>query len=412
MYELYQKVNKSEDNLYGTRKIQENENPFLDGPCMLCWAAQDMMSKEVFGTLKTGMKMARVRTRGDNGANYNVDKFPVKFLAVRYIHEENRDKSIDQFVQSYFVPILEDKENVSKNLRNINIMCNCNATGRVIDLENKLVDKMRFLGYTESEIESGLSQVCIFPIETGWELSNFKATTIAFSDVNDKEVDITIHNIDRRKELKEYVQRLKIGETIKKISDNVALYAINGTGKHGLGKYKEEGKLMPVMISRIISNALENSIVNFKNQREFTPITLNGLVINSNKYINQAIEGIELADIYKDFDNDLEYSGAQKAGEEELKQLNIMDEICDKKLVEYSKSKHKIVSSEENIHKNNQKGLAEENIDSQLIDNMNFGVTGIEKIASDELKRDVQSTQTELESNYREVDNDTQDVGR
>lgn len=80
MYELYQKVQKSQDNLYGTRKIEKNENPFLDGACMLCWAAQDYLDKDVFGTVKIGMKMARIATKDKL---YKLDDFPVNFLAIK-----------------------------------------------------------------------------------------------------------------------------------------------------------------------------------------------------------------------------------------------------------------------------------------------------------------------------------------
>ena len=363
MYELYQKVNKSNNNLYGSRKIEDNENPFLDGPCMLCWAAQDMMIKEVFGTVKTGMKMARVRTRGDNGANYSADKFPVKFLAVKYIPKEDTSKSMKGFIDKYLVPILKDKENASRNLRNINIMCNCNATERIIDLENGMIDKMRDLGYTEQEIDTAMSQICSFPIETGKELANFKSTTIAFSDVNDGEVDITIHNKDKRGMFKKFTEKSKFGETIKTISDNVAVYAINGTGKHGLAKYKTEGKLMPVMISRVISNALENSIVNFQNQGEFKQITLERLVNNAKKYISQANKGVKLEDIYREFDSDLEYTGANKLSIDELAQLDTMDELCDKELKVRRNNRHnnKNDISINNSVANNQRGLAEDN---------------------------------------------------
>ena len=377
MYELYQKVNKSSENLYGTRKIEDSENPFLDGPCMLCWAAQDMMQKEIFGTVKTGMKMARVRTRGDNGANYSADKFPVKFLAVKYVPTEDTSKSMKGFIDTYLVPILKDKENTSRNLRNINIMCNCNATDRIIDLENGMIDKMKDLGYTEKEIDTAMSQICVFPIETGMELANFKSTTIAFSDVNDREVDITIHDKDYRGVFKKFAEKSKIGETIKTISQNAAVYAINGTGKHGLSKYKTEGKLMPVMISRVISNALENSIVNFQGKGKFKPITLEGLVNNAEKYISQANKGAKLEDIYREFDSDLEYTGANKLSIDELEQLDTMDEVCDKELKEQKNKKHKNKKhkNENDISVNNsvsniQGGLAEESKYISLINDI------------------------------------------
>lgn len=83
MLELYKRVPKSEEYLYGSRKIQDEENPFLKGPCMLCISAQPKIAKSIFGLTKYGMAMARLRTRGNAGAKIDLENFPVSFLSIK-----------------------------------------------------------------------------------------------------------------------------------------------------------------------------------------------------------------------------------------------------------------------------------------------------------------------------------------
>ena len=46
MFELYKKVNKSIEYPKGARQILEGENPFEDGPCLLCISAQNQANSQ------------------------------------------------------------------------------------------------------------------------------------------------------------------------------------------------------------------------------------------------------------------------------------------------------------------------------------------------------------------------------
>ena len=75
MYKLYKRVPKTKDFMYGVKPIEESENPFLEGPCLLCISGQydnSLAKKSNFGVVKEGMKMARLRVRGQKNAGFDV----------------------------------------------------------------------------------------------------------------------------------------------------------------------------------------------------------------------------------------------------------------------------------------------------------------------------------------------------
>lgn len=364
MFKLYEKVSKSTENLRGVREIEDGENPFLDGPCFLCWAAQDAMTKEVFGTVKTGMKMARIRTREQLASGYDVKNFPVKFLAVK--NNYSGKEPMKEFFDKYFLPLISDDGNkihleaAMRNMRNVNIMCNCNATERVIQLEECIVNSMKEIGYSDEEISSIQSQMCVFPLETGKKLGDFKSTTISFVDTNDREVELNVGET-RRDAIKRFASESIISDTIKALSKNEAIYALAGTGEHGLKKYTREGKAMPVCISRIISNALENSIVNSR-ENDFNPIDIHKLIEGVREIREGAAKGISLQDLMNKLDGELNYTGATRINESQAKDLVDMDILTDKLLAE-KKNDYRLngYKSQSSVHTQG-KGLAEEEI--------------------------------------------------
>jgi len=366
MFKLYEKVSKSTENLRGVREIEDGENPFLDGPCFLCWAAQDGMTKEVFGTVKTGMKMARMRTREQLASGYDVKNFPVKFLAVK--NNYSGKEPMKEFFDKYFLPLISDDGNkihleaAMRNMRNVNIMCNCNATERVIQLEECIVNSMKEIGYSDEEISSIQSQMCVFPLETGKKLGDFKSTTISFVDTNDREVDLNVGET-RRDAIKRFASESIISDTIKALSKNEAIYALAGTGEHGLKKYTREGKAMPVCISRIISNALENSIVNSR-ENDFNPIDIHKLIEGVREIREGAAKGISLQDLMNKLDGELNYTGVTRINESQAKDLVDMDILTDKLLAE-KKNDYRLngYKSQSSVHTQG-KGLAEEEISS------------------------------------------------
>lgn len=249
--------------------------------------------------------------------------FLLIFLRLKVIkpllNGEKEDEAINELFNKYFKPLISNQdskisiEEAKRNLRNVNVLANCDATRKMIKIENLLEKEMESLGYKNNEIKEILSQMCLFPFQTAQFLGDFKTTTISFADFNDDCVDINIRGKNRvNYQFEGMLKDNQIGETFKPLSKNEAIYVIDGSGYHNLKKYMTEGKLMPVIISRFISNAIENSIKNSVNDKEFIPISLRELIKNSQKYIDMAKNGIEQEKIMKEFDNDLQYTNASK----------------------------------------------------------------------------------------------------
>ena len=279
MYKLYESVSKSKENLYGQRKLEETENPFLKGPCLLCVSAGGIgIDRNVFGTTKQGMEMARMRIRGQRNAGFGLTDFPVKFLSIKLdAKNEDRkmteDERIDLFVTKYFLPLISnngkkiDCIQAMKNMRNINIMSYCDGTLVVQCIEQKLLEKMQELGYSNEECKKIQSQMCMFPIATNRLNGTQKSTCISFKDINDLEVSDNVTIGERKK-----VLETEIGESFFQYSENEMAYLFNGDGEHSLKKYTHSGIAMSACLSDAISRALENSILNSMSEN-FIPIT-------------------------------------------------------------------------------------------------------------------------------------------
>lgn len=281
MYKLYEKVPKTREYMYGSRLVNNMENPFLEAPCFLCISAQhdnSLASKSNFGVTKEGMRMARLRVRGQKNAGFTLKDFPVKFLSIE-LDKKDEDKKmtseerIGAFVNQYLLPLIAkegqkiDCTQAMKNMRNVNVMSYCDGTLLVQAIENCLVSKMQELGYTVEECRKIQSQMCVFPISTNRLTATQKSTCISFKDINDIEVN---DNVTQKE--KQTVLESQIGESIFVYSDNEIAYLFSGDGDHSLKKYTRAGMGVPVCLSSAISKALENSILNHLS-KDFLPIT-------------------------------------------------------------------------------------------------------------------------------------------
>jgi len=280
MYKLYEKTLKDTENLYGLKEIDKNENPFINGPCLLCISAQfdAEMPKSNFGIAKEGMKVARLRVREQPNAGFDLKEFPVKFIAIQRDRKTERRKlfekeAIIEFTNKYLFPLIEKNSlkieviQAMKNMRNVNILSNCDATSFVQEMEELLLNRMKELGYSEEECEKIQSQMCIFPISTNRLNGAQKSTCVSFKDINDSEVN---DNVSIEQE--QIVLQSNIGEALFKFSENELAYLFNGEGHHNLKRYTQAGRAMGVCLSSAVSKALENSIFNSRSE-EFVPIS-------------------------------------------------------------------------------------------------------------------------------------------
>ena len=283
MYQLYEKVPKDKEYMKGSRLLEDGENPFMKGPCFLCIAATDTLDKSVFGITKQGMKMARLRVRGEKNAGYDLRGFSVKFLSMKLnIKDEEKrmtpEERIACFVHKYLLPLISDNgeridcNKAMRQMRNVNILSYCDGTVTVQNIEKCLIGLMQELGYTSEEIDMIQSQMCMFPIATNRLEGKQKSTCISFKDINDDEVsdDIT-------PEIAQSVYDSPIGEKLVNYSNNELAYYMSSNGAHTIKAYTQMGQALPVCLSSAISKAINNSINNASAANKFVPVTAQAL---------------------------------------------------------------------------------------------------------------------------------------
>lgn len=330
MYKLYQKVSKTIDYPLGAKSVEEERNPFADGACLLCISPQEY-ARHIFGVTKVGMEMARMRVKGAVNAGFDISDVPVSFLNL--MNEGSRDNLEEFFVDTYLVPLVSshdggkiDISEAMKSMRNVNMMAYCNGTEKIIDILRCLYGRMGTIGYSEQEISQISSQICVFPFSTEMDLQDLGGVTyVDFLDINDDE----IYSPNINEEIEEATKTASLGEVLTIHSKTQATYTINGTGCHKLRQFTKEGRAMPVCVSKIISNALENSIRN-SNSGEFYPIDTVELTKGCPEIMLEAEAGITQDELMQKLDKGLEYGGAKRLNESELALISQLEAACDK----------------------------------------------------------------------------------
>jgi len=317
MMTMYERTNKSIDNLYGSREIEKGENPFTK-PCLLCLSAQEVVDKSVFGIAKAGASLARVRTRENYNAGFDIDDVPISFLASRL---STKEEEIKEFVDTYFVPLIErdghkiDVNSACKAFRNINILTYCDGTLKTLLMEAHLTDRMKELGYTLEEIEEIMRQIVIVPIATDRVLGVEKCSVVAFKDVNDTEVST---------EKDAHLLGSQESEEFISYSPTVYQYSYKGDGDHSLKKYSTRDDVM-ALVTYIIVNALENSVDNYRSH-SVIPINISDLFY---KMRDLAQMKISREEILQQIDRRLRYGGASKLSKREALALEKLDVVTD-----------------------------------------------------------------------------------
>ena len=314
MFELYKKVNKSIEYPKGARQILEGENPFEDGPCLLCISAQNQANRSIFGLTKMGARMARVRVKGDIGARIPLDEIPVSFLSIKPdAQREKEEDNIKRFIDTYIRPLILDKnglpktkEGVTKSFRNINIMTNCNGTTRAIEILKSTEQILRDLNYSENDINEILSQVSLLAFQTEMDLSECKASVIDFHNVNDTEVEINSNNISD--EMLDRNEASKNGESVEKSGNRIEVL-ISGEDSHQVREYLESGEAMPAIVYSIVTSVLENSIENSQNKSKRRPLSIEELFGKARSIIDRINQGEKKEDLIQKIDELLEYGG-------------------------------------------------------------------------------------------------------
>lgn len=327
MYKLIKKVPKSLENKRGSDEIKEGENPF-ESPCLLCLSAQDM-DRHVFGITKNFMAIAGMRIRGNSGAKFDLEDFPVTFLSIQKQRDkETEEECADTFVDTYFMPLITDsksKEDAMKKFRNINIMSYCDGTERVIGIVQNLRSKMQERGYSEQDLNDILSQISWVTLSTDRDFRGLGTTCVDFHDFNDTEVEFQdmdwIYKMDTLSELggQEDYEAIAVDEEAK-----IAEYCIKGSGCHQVRQFFEEGKAMPVCLSTIVHNMLENSIQNSRSDT-FRPLTVTELVSGCKEIFEKASQGKTLDELKSEVYENMQYTEGKKLTDRECELLDKLD---------------------------------------------------------------------------------------
>lgn len=307
MLNLYRKTEKTAENKQGS--IYLNECPF-DRPCLLCVSAQDI-DKSVFGITKMGMRIARLRTRNNPAAMFDVKGFPVDFLAIK--REIDTEQDADKFVDRYVSKILNgNREEVKRNLRNINIIAYCNGVSRVKKILKSIENKLIANGFENTDELMG--QICVVTLSTERNLSDVKATVIDFHDINDPEVINNENNITS-----EEVEKAKKEKEILTLKQKHATYAFSGSASHSLPQFFKDGKALTAALSKVVSNILRSSI---EGKELSVEVACKGV-----KELLSLKDKMNREELMDRVDSEIVYEGASKLSPRECEMMDTMDAL-------------------------------------------------------------------------------------
>ena len=128
MYRIYEKVPKSQEYEYGMKLLDEETNPFKEGPCLLSMIALAMWEKDINGAMNYGMEALRLQTNHNENSGIELNEFDGKILSLSYGEPSDqttvkgrkfqgsiarKDTLDEKFTQKYLFPLIE--ENGKKN---------------------------------------------------------------------------------------------------------------------------------------------------------------------------------------------------------------------------------------------------------------------------------------------------------
>ena len=314
MFKIIKKCEKSEDNPYGI--IEINSLSELNKPFLMCLSSIEDDNNSVFGLIKEGARAARVRTTDELAGGFKIDEMPFDFLGIKNC-EDGLFSSLTDVIYSIITKD-KDVDSMIKNARNINFFVYCNATKIYVEMEKRIIERLKIDGISEEDIKKILTQISLVSIASNVKLSHVYATTVLFKDANDGEVYDYVSNISLKKMA--INGRQVFIDYLKKENNSIA-FAFNGTGEHLLKEYFKDNNIVKSSLCACVSYFVENSIKN-NSSHEFEPISIKKvlpIVIKNNGEFREPIE------LLKELDDRLQYNVSRYTLEEDLK-LKEMEE--------------------------------------------------------------------------------------
>lgn len=331
MHRFYEKVKESEENPYGMKPIEENENPLKNGPCLISILAIVEWESSVNAALNFGIQALRLNSKHNQESQIDLETFGGRVLSIAYgepnpdevsdrhgrkMKRESLLKKMDEdFIKKYFYTLIEENENrlditkAMKNVRNVNFLSFCNSTSFILTMQELLAKRMKQLGYNEQETEQILSQMCVIGYLSdivAWKRIHKEktfGTNISCIDVNDKELTIP-------DQVLEYVNEKKI------VCDDDGFFLIAGEGTHRPSRVFYEMSDVLLGISAAATTAMSNSIKNNQSE-QFIPLNIQEILDKFDTIAEQKKKGIPNTEIMAGIEQKIQYSNNRDNSAEE-----------------------------------------------------------------------------------------------
>lgn len=365
MYSIYKKVEKTPNNEFGLEVVKEDENPFLSGPVVLTILALALNEKSINGALRQTMEGVRLKTSKNENSGKSISQVPFNLLTLSFAPKKEgqfsfqknsaNEKDTKEFIEKYFYPLISNKNSrlplleAQKRLRNVNIVSYCNGTYVTNAIEKNLENKMKELNYSDEEINNLLSQICSFPIADGIVKGNEKLTTVSFKDLKDIECRDSLMSPLILNKINEKMSNENQFDKVDyyKISNNEGIFLTNGEEEfddaelyHNLKRYTEQNKNLSVGFASALTNAIDNSVENFKNKNNFSQINVDTLTKDFPQITNDLKNNLPKEKILEKIDKNLSYLNAIEKKNEIFNHYNLKERTAQTNKVKNENKKY------------------------------------------------------------------------
>lgn len=321
MIKIYKKVNKTANNPYGCLEItniNDIKNPFL-----LCISGFDNYNKAVFGLIREGAHAARVYTTQEVAAGFNIDTMPIDFIGYTYVDDKGQ-KNSHELAHCLLLPFIKlhgiNYQAMVKQARKINLFTFDTGVERYIEAEKEMFADLIKEGFSEGEVGTILSQICLLALGTNIDLTNLYATNFMFVDLNDKDIE-NEELLDYKRVLLEKrscSMYVPIGE-----KDSI-FFPFLGAGNHSVKDYLEMQSPSKPAICSMTVFCLQNSLANCKTSALLS-------VDKDDVYAPLYTYAANLRSVHDTMcilDNEVKYDNAPKYTLNEVQLRMELDSIC------------------------------------------------------------------------------------
>lgn len=271
MVHICEKVCKTENNKYGIREVLD-ENPLKKGPCIITILAVPIFLKNINGSLRQVAELVNP----DIDFNYDPNRRIMGLGFGEYNEQYGRfsrmspsKEELEEFLFTYFYPLFLENNNkidvldAMKNFRNITFLTYCNGAKVFKAIEDRIKEKMKEVGYTDSEVGMIFSQVCLAAI-SGDVISRVGTSSLAisFGDVNDSDYE---RNEQTIKEIN------GLGQGFINYDSSLG-FAVANDGEHSFKRHMTGDPILSSKISAFLNASIENALEN-RNNEIINPIT-------------------------------------------------------------------------------------------------------------------------------------------